>query len=167
MFTVQKTLVILCLVFCLLGKSKIVSGKAIVENCKSLETEKILEGCSTFKGLSIKSQGGTVVNATNCDVLLPKKVFEKEPGINLPTARDVSLCKTFKFLIVLFIYKKMLLFLKLLEWSFKWVFRCRKMFFPNRNIFEFILLLRLEVYFYFNLLIYNLNRKSKLKPHLF
>lgn len=95
MFTVQKTLVILCSLFIWLGKSNVVSGEAIAENCKSLEAEKILEGCSSFKGLSIKSQGGTVVNATNCDVLLPKKVFEKEPGINLPSAEDVSLCESF------------------------------------------------------------------------
>jgi len=91
MLTVQKTLVILCSFFCLLSKSYIVSGEAIVENCKSLVAEKILEGCSLFKGLSIKSQGGTVVNATNCDVLLPKKVFEKEPGIHFPSADDGKL----------------------------------------------------------------------------
>lgn len=104
MFTAQKTLVILCLFFCLLGKSNVVSGKAIAENCKTLEAEKILEGCSSFKGLSIKSQGGTVVNATNCDVLLPKKVFEKEPGINLPSAENVSPCKSFYFFIILYYY---------------------------------------------------------------
>ncbi|XP_077286893.1 protein D2-like [Arctopsyche grandis] len=57
------------------------------ESCDKLDGKKLLEGCSLLKGLSIISKGGTLVNESNCDVLLPKLIFAKEPKVTFDSAK--------------------------------------------------------------------------------
>lgn len=61
------------------------------DKCEQVDGKTLLQGCELLKGLVIKSQGGTLVNDSNCDVLLPKLIFASEPRVYFDKADPVSI----------------------------------------------------------------------------
>lgn len=62
----------------------------VMEPCVHVRSTDLKNACK-FGGLQLTSVGGTLLYASNCNVLLPKQTFRKRPAVLFGYANRVSI----------------------------------------------------------------------------